>query len=90
MAAANSQPNPTHESVKEQAENLFHDLSSELKHEVGHADSAEESLNSPDADLLVRKHVMGLILILFALVAVMLIVGIGGIALFGHGHFLKP
>jgi ElaB/YqjD/DUF883 family membrane-anchored ribosome-binding protein len=74
-----------HASVKEQARELFHDLSTELKEEIQEIRTGEQPVK-PQADLFVRKHVMGLIGLLFGLVAVILLVAIAVIAVYGHGH----
>ena len=80
-----------HATVKEQIGDLFQDLSSEVKLEMAEIRAHEEPTKSTRADLFVRQHVMGLILILFGLVALILLIGIAAIAIFGsgrhHGHF---
>lgn len=77
-----------HESVKEQAGHLFGDFSKEVKDEVYEIRSGEPPAQSSRADLFTRQHVMGLILILFGLVALALLIGIAAIAIYGHrsGH----
>ena len=71
-----------HESVREQASELFHDLSTELKQEILEIRSGERPIKQ-QADLIVRRHVMGIIILLFGLVALILLIGIAAISLHG-------
>lgn len=72
------------ETVREQAEHLFEDLSSEVKLEFDEIRNHEAPTHGSQADMFVRKHVMGLILILFGLVALILLIGIAFVAFSGH------
>jgi hypothetical protein len=67
----------------EQAEELFHDLTSELKEEIHDIYTGEQPVEQK-ADLIVRRHLMGLILLLFVITAIILLVAIGVISFYGH------
>jgi hypothetical protein len=90
MSSANSEaemPASHNETVREQAEHLFEDLSSEVKLEFDEIRHREAPTHGGQADVFVRKHVMGLILILFGLVALILLIGIAFVAFSSHhGH----
>ena len=93
MAYEQSQTLPQtehHETVREQAEHLFQDLSSEMKIEIAEIRGGDTLARSTQADLFVRRHVMGLILILFGVVALILLIGIGAIAIHGHHPIHAP
>jgi len=72
-----------HASIRDQASEFIHDLSHELKEEIVQIGTGEQPVKS-DADLIVRKHVMGLIGVLFCLVVVILLLAIAVIAFYGH------
>jgi hypothetical protein len=72
-------------SVRELANELFQDLSDELKQEILEIRSGEQPVE-PQADLIVRKHLMGIIVLLFGLVALILLVSIIVIDLYAHAH----
>jgi len=79
----------TDESVPAQAADFYNDVTGEMKQEVQDFRGGGLAIENPNSDLVVRKHVLGLIIFLFALVAVGLLVAIGGIWIFGHGHAFK-
>jgi hypothetical protein len=74
-----------HASLKDQAGELFHDLSDELKQEILDIRTGAQPVKH-DADLIVRRHVMGIIILLFGLVALILLVAMAVIASYSHGH----
>jgi hypothetical protein len=74
-----------HASVKEQVSELFHDLSNEFKEEIHDIRTGEQPVE-PQADLIVRRHVTGLIILLFALTAFILLVAMAVIYLYGSMH----
>jgi len=74
-----------HPGVKEQASVLFHDLTSELKEEIHDIYTGEQPAVQ-QADLIVRKHLIGLIILLFVLTVVILLASMGVIAWYGHAH----
>ena len=60
-------------------------LSDELKQEILEISCGEQPVE-PQADLIVRKHLMGIIVLLFGLVALILLVSIVVIDLYAHAH----
>jgi len=72
-----------HPSLKQQGHELFHDLSTEIKDEIHEIRTGEQPVK-PQADVIVRKHLMGLVGILFGIVAVILLIAIAVISLYGH------
>jgi hypothetical protein len=89
-----AQPQPSHRaSIPMHAQALFHDLSGEVKQELDEMRHGElppqPSETQPHADLFVRRHVIGLILILFGLVALILLLGIAAVAVFGTGRHVN-
>jgi hypothetical protein len=72
-----------HASIREQTSEFFHDLSHELKEEIVQIGAGEQPTKS-QADIIVRKHLMGLIGVLFGVVAVILLLAIAVIAFYGH------
>lgn len=72
-----------HASIRDQASAFIHDLSHELKEEIVQISTGEQPVKS-EADVIVRKHVMGLIGVLFGLVVVILLLAIAVIAFYGH------
>ena len=77
---------PAHhtETVREQAQHLLDDFTHEVKVEIDEIRHGDAPTQGSQADLFVRRHVMGLILILFGLVALILLIGIGFVAFYGH------
>ena len=59
-----------------QAGKLFHDLISELKEEIHDLRTGEQPVE-PQADLILRRHLMGLIVLLFAITAFILLAAVG-------------
>lgn len=72
------------ETIREQAQHLLDDFSHEVKTEIDEMRHGEVPAQGGEADLFVRRHVIGLILILFGLVALLLLVGIAFVAFYGH------
>jgi len=70
-----------HAGVSGQARALFHDLADEIKEELHDIRTGEQPVE-PRADLIVRKHLIGLIILLFAITAVILLAGMIVIYLF--------
>ena len=67
--------------VSGQAKVLFHDLADEIKEELRDIRTGEQPVE-PRADLIMRKHLTGLIILLFALTAIILLTGMIVIYLF--------
>ncbi|HZL51959.1 MAG TPA: hypothetical protein VFC37_13530 [Terracidiphilus sp.] len=68
----------SHSTVKDQVVDLYKDFEHEVKREV------RAPLDSSQGDLLVRKHVNGLAITLFILIAVFLLAAIVGYATYTH------
>ena len=68
----------SHSTVKDQVVDLYKDFEQEVKREAHHP------LDSSQGDLLVRKHVNGLAITLFILIAVFLLAAIVGYATYTH------
>jgi hypothetical protein len=68
----------THESVKDQVVELFHDLDTEVEREVAAPHDSSQS------DVLVQKHLNGLAISFFVLIAIFLVAAIVGITLYTH------
>ncbi len=67
--------------IAEQAGEFFHDLTGELKEEIHDLRTGEQPVEQK-ADLVVRRHVNGLVILLFAITAAILLAAIGAIYLF--------
>ena len=74
------QGSDSHVSVKEQVAHFIEDLEHEFEHEVAPGHDVSQS------DKFVQKHGMGLIITIYAFVAVLLTGAILSIALFYHPH----
>jgi hypothetical protein len=83
MAADSSGKTGTH--LADEGHGLFHDLSQEMKDEVSGMRHGEQPVK-PQADLIVRRHVMGIIILLFGLVALILLISMGVLGLHGPLH----
>jgi hypothetical protein len=67
--------------VAEQIRSLFHDLTGEIKEELHDLRTGEQPVEQR-ADLIVREHLMGLIILLFAVTSIILLAGMIVIELF--------
>jgi hypothetical protein len=65
---------------------MFHDLTEELKEEIHGIRTGEQPVK-PQADLIVRRHVMGIIILLFVLVALILLISMA--VLRAHGPLYR-
>jgi hypothetical protein len=68
-------------SVAGQIRSLFHDLTVEIKEELHDLRTGEQPVE-PRADLIVCEHLMGLIILLFAVTSIILLAGMVVIDLF--------
>ena len=77
-----------HAGIQEHAGELLQDLSNEAKVEMIEMQQGELPGESSQSDHFLRRHVLGLILILFGVAALILLLGIAAIAIYGHrpGH----
>jgi len=67
-----------HSTVKDQVVELYEDLEHEVQREV------HNPLDSSQGDLLVRKHINGLAITFFILIALSLLAAIVGYAMYTH------
>jgi hypothetical protein len=67
-------------------ENVFRAVRDEVQHEIAHIQDPNVPLDSRQSDVLVQKHVNGLVVILFAMVLLALLAAIGGIYFYAHSH----
>jgi hypothetical protein len=65
-------------------DNLLTAVKDEVKHEVHNIEYTKEPVDPTHSDVLVQKHVSGLFITLLIFVAVVLLLAIGGIALYTH------
>ncbi|WP_263355540.1 hypothetical protein [Acidicapsa ligni] len=65
-------------------DSLYGAVKDEVQHEVAHMRDSKTPVDPTQSDVLVQKHVNGLVMTLFALVAVILLAAITIIALHGH------
>jgi hypothetical protein len=68
----------SHSTVKDQVVELYEDLEHEVQREV------HNPLDSSQGDLLVRKHINGLAITFFILIALSLLAAIVGYAMYTH------
>jgi hypothetical protein len=67
-----------HATVKEQAVNLYEDFEHEVERE------AHSPHDSSQSDVLVRKHINGLVIAFFILIPLLVLAAITGYALYTH------
>jgi hypothetical protein len=75
-----------HASVKNQAAELIDDVKSEVKHEVNRIHTVREPVDSSQSDHVVRRHVAGLSITFFFVIALFLLTVIAGVVIYTHGH----
>lgn len=76
-------PNP---SVKEELTGFGKDLKGEVKHEVAEMKRTGDVVDPSHTDELVQKHVTGLSISLFVIIALVLLAAIGGIYWYSHAN----
>jgi hypothetical protein len=74
------------ESVKDQASKMVRDVKGEVAHEIRHIHEAKEPVDPTQSDHVVRRHVAGLSITFFILIALFLLAAIAGIAIYTHAH----
>jgi hypothetical protein len=65
-------------------DNLLTAVTEEVKHEVHNMEYTNEPVDATHSDVLVQKHFSGLFITVLIFVAVVLLIAIGGIALYTH------
>ena len=83
MSAHTQDPHPP-EKADQVNPDLYTAVKHEVKHEISNIRDNKEPVDPTQSDVLVQKHVNGLVITLFCLVAVILIAAIAVIALHGH------
>ena len=78
-------PHPP-ESADQVDDSLYGALKDEVKHEIAHMRNSKEPVDPTESDVLVQKHVNGLVIVLFSLVAIILLAALVAIAIYGHSH----
>ncbi len=73
-------------SVKEQVTGFGKDLKNEVKHEVRHMKATGAPADPATTDELVQKHVTGLSISMFLIIALVLLAVIGGIYWYSHAN----
>jgi hypothetical protein len=87
MATYEADPtSPSRASVKDQAQDLIQDVKSEVKHEVSRIQAGKEPVDSSQSDHVIRRHVAGLSIWFFLVIALFLIAAIAGIAIYTNTH----
>ena len=74
----------TKQSVKAQAGAMVDDIGAEMKYEARHMRNANEPVDPTHTDRVVRRHVAGLSISFFVLIALFLLAAIVGIAIYAH------
>jgi hypothetical protein len=80
----------SNKSVTKQAGEMVDDIASEIKHEVHSIRSAKKPVDPTQSDVVVRKHVTGISISFFLLIALFLLAALVGIALFTHHQKAAP
>jgi hypothetical protein len=80
----------TSQSVKTQAGAMVNDIGAEMKYEARHMRNASEPVDPTHTDRVVRRHVAGLSISFFVLIALFLLAAIVGIAIYAHHEKATP
>jgi len=78
------------QSVGQQAAEMYSEIGEEVKHEAHNMRATGEPAQLNQSDRLVRRHVTGISISFFILIALFLLAAIAGIALYQHGHRAGP
>jgi hypothetical protein len=73
-------------SVRQQAGEMAGDIAGEMKHEAHNIRYVKEPVDSTHSDVVVRRHVTGISISFFILIAIFLLAVIAGVAIYEHGH----
>jgi hypothetical protein len=77
-------------SVKTQAGAMVDDIGAEVKYEARHMRNASEPVDPTHTDRVVRRHVAGLSISFFVVIALFLLAAIVGIAIYAHHEKAAP
>jgi hypothetical protein len=73
-------------SIRHQANDMLQDVKSEVGHEVRRIHTGKEPVDPSQSDHVVRRHVAGLSITFFIVILLVLLVVIGGIAIYTHAN----
>lgn len=73
-------------SVKEQARAMVNDVAGEVGHEAHTIGATKRPVDETQSDHVVRRHIAGVSISFFILIALFLLAVIAGIAIYSHGH----
>ena len=73
-------------SVRQKAGEMAGDIAGEVKHEAHNIRYVKEPVDSTQSDVVVRRHVTGISISFFVLIAIFLLAVIAGVAIYEHGH----
>lgn len=82
-AETQSDPNP---SIKKRTSGMVQDIKGEVVHEAKHIGTNKEPVDPTQSDHVVRRHVAGLSISFFVLIALFLVAVIAGIAIYTQTH----
>jgi hypothetical protein len=77
-------------SVRQQAGEMVGDIAGEVKHEAHNIRYVKEPVDPTHSDVVVRRHVTGISISFFILIAIFLLAVIAGVAIYEHGHRAGP
>jgi hypothetical protein len=76
----------TSKNIKQQTGSMVDDIASEVKHEVHNIRYVKEPVDPTQSDQVVRRHVTGISISFFILIAIFLVAVIAGVAIYEHSH----
>src|ERR1700735_4048629 len=77
-------------SVRQQAGEMVGDIAGEVKHEAHNIRYVKEPVDPTQSDKVVQRHVTGISISFFILIAIFLLAVIAGVAIYEHGHSAGP
>ena len=77
-------------SVRQQTGEMVGEIAGEVKHEVHNIRYVKEPVDPTQSDVVVRRHVTGISISFFILIAIFLLAVIAGVAIYEHGHHAGP
>jgi hypothetical protein len=72
--------------VKDQAAAMIQDVRGEVQHEISHIQASKEPVGPSQSDHVVRRHVAGLSITFFVVIALFLMIVIAGFAIYTYTH----
>ena len=77
-------------SVRQQTGEMVGDIAGEVKHEAYNIRYVKEPVDPTHTDVVVRRHVTGISISFFILIAIFLLAVIAGVAIYERGHHAGP